>query len=143
MIVSEDASKTPINVGISAVIQPLLDHNKENRPLLLISKEVNKTPITIGILAIAQSIPAISDDTNNCAGKDLVPNSVGQVEKYPVNAQKKLDLNQSIEDPPKWKNLFVGNKLASRGMSLNFMAPIIQNDEKIVELSKLEQEKET
>ncbi|XP_060203006.1 uncharacterized protein LOC132631446 [Lycium barbarum] len=41
-----------------------------------------------------------------------------------------------------WNTLFTGTKLAKKGMSLVFILPKVQNGEKVVELSKIEIEKE-
>lgn len=42
-----------------------------------------------------------------------------------------------------WANLVAGNTFVARGMGLTYVAPMIQNGEKIVELQQAEVEKET
>lgn len=42
-----------------------------------------------------------------------------------------------------WANLVAGNTFAARGMRLTYVASMIQNGEKIVELHQAEIEKET
>ncbi|KAH0720348.1 hypothetical protein KY284_005378 [Solanum tuberosum] len=42
-----------------------------------------------------------------------------------------------------WTNLFQSNKLAAKGMKLNFVAPVMQNGEKVVKLYKEEVDLET
>ncbi|KAF3637456.1 putative protein DOWNSTREAM OF FLC-like [Capsicum annuum] len=55
-------------------------------------------------------------------------------------AQRKLDLE---EQPKKWTNFFDSNRLSANGVSLNYVAPVMKNGEKIIELNKEEIEKAT
>ncbi|KAH0685684.1 hypothetical protein KY290_017201 [Solanum tuberosum] len=49
------------------------------------------------------------------------------------NAQRKLNHPEVIPEKP-WANLFSTNRLAARGMNLNYIAPIIVEGEKVVEI---------
>ncbi|KAK4718353.1 hypothetical protein R3W88_016691 [Solanum pinnatisectum] len=49
------------------------------------------------------------------------------------NAQRKLNLLEVTPEKP-WANLFFTNRLAGRGMNLNYIAPIIVEGEKVVEI---------
>lgn len=58
-------------------------------------------------------------------------------------AQRQLDLVQASNEGKSWANLFTGNTLASKGMKLQFIAPIIKDGVKTVQLDKVEVERET
>lgn len=58
-----------------------------------------------------------------------------------AGAQRRLNLNPP-ENNKEWKNLFYENSMAARGMNLNFVSPTMKNGKKIIELNKLEFEKE-
>lgn len=48
--------------------------------------------------------------------------------------KKKLEL--SAEPKKTWANFFETNRLPAKGMGLSYLAPIIRNGEKVVELNK-------
>ncbi|KAK6786258.1 hypothetical protein RDI58_014783 [Solanum bulbocastanum] len=51
----------------------------------------------------------------------------------PHNTQRKLELNG--EDVNKsWANLFATNRLATRGMNLNYIPPVIVDGKKVMEI---------
>ncbi|XP_019235091.1 PREDICTED: uncharacterized protein LOC109215473 [Nicotiana attenuata] len=58
-------------------------------------------------------------------------------------AEAQISNKPAEEQKKEWVNLFAGNNLASRGMSLKFIAPIVKNGEKIIELDTNEIDRET
>ncbi|XP_019241918.1 PREDICTED: geranylgeranyl transferase type-2 subunit beta 1-like [Nicotiana attenuata] len=66
-----------------------------------------------------------------------VPCNQGTVEKT------KDDGKQTESRIKTWANVVVGNKLAMKGMNLQFIAPIVQNGEKMVKLEAEDVEQET
>lgn len=82
---------------------------------------------------------------------EIVRNSVEAGDDWGKN-ESKLEADKNKNEVPaviketsqkNWANLFVRNKLASKGMDLNFIAPAIKNGEVIVELCKEEVEEQT
>ncbi|XP_009767593.1 uncharacterized protein [Nicotiana sylvestris] len=61
------------------------------------------------------------------------------IEKQPITIEANAE---KVNKGKSWANLVVGNTFAARGMRLSFVAPVIQNGEKIVELQNEEIEKE-
>ncbi|OIT00302.1 persulfide dioxygenase ethe1 -like, mitochondrial [Nicotiana attenuata] len=71
----------------------------------------------------------------------IMQNSDKTEEEAPLGTQR----DKSIANPTgmkEWKNLFVGNRMAARDMNLSFVALIVKDGEKIIELNKEEIEKE-
>ncbi|XP_019263163.1 PREDICTED: uncharacterized protein LOC109240928 [Nicotiana attenuata] len=52
-------------------------------------------------------------------------------------------MEQQTTKDMKWVNLFAGNRLAARGMSLSYIPPVIKEGEKITQLNQAELEKGT
>lgn len=63
-------------------------------------------------------------------------------QETPTEEIMKLDQTDANKCVPTWANTVTGNKLASRGMKLDFIAPMIQEREIIVELNQEEIEEE-
>lgn len=53
---------------------------------------------------------------------------------------------QPTPDPPQgknWTTLFIGTKLAAKGLNLNYIAPVVKDGIKLVQLEKVEVDRET
>lgn len=103
---------------------------------LLPGKEEIVTPKSNGIEASEKSLRYMSSSrTIPTPTTETIPaQATGSV------AQRKLDLPTEGEKP-KWENLFNGNRLSARGMSISYVAPTMKNGGKMVELNKDEVEK--
>ncbi|KAF3632591.1 hypothetical protein FXO37_27379 [Capsicum annuum] len=61
-------------------------------------------------------------------------------EETSKHAQRKLDLDS--EPTKKWVNFFGSNGMSAKEMSLNYVAPVMKNGEKVIELNKQEFDKD-
>lgn len=114
--------------------------------------DITTPPATIGTITAIGSEAAKTTNVTAEATTDsrakVTPNPIeARVEsdqgKKVIGARKQLDLNAEGKGDKPWVNLFAGNRFATRGMSLSFIAPTIHNGEQIVELQLAEIEKGT
>lgn len=67
----------------------------------------------------------------------VMQNSDKTEEEAPLEAQR----DKTTDNPTgmkEWKTIFAGNRMEARGMNLSFVAPIVKDGEKIIELNKEE-----
>ncbi|XP_019256828.1 PREDICTED: uncharacterized protein LOC109235244 [Nicotiana attenuata] len=71
-------------------------------------------------------------------------NTNGTVPCTPSTVEKTKEEGKQMETQAQtWANVVVGNKLAMKGMNLQFIAPIVQNGEKMVKIEGEDVEQET
>ncbi|XP_009774607.1 uncharacterized protein [Nicotiana sylvestris] len=87
---------------------------------------------------IQQKVVQNSNNTRSKKGEGVHAEEI-RIEKQPIVIDTSAE---KVNEGKSWANLVTGNTFAARGMGLSFVAPVIQNGEKIVELQKEEIEKE-
>ncbi|KAH0730226.1 hypothetical protein KY285_001164 [Solanum tuberosum] len=80
--------------------------------------------------------PELAKKNGSGAGKTQTPvgtNGTVTQAKPSVTTQRKLELNEVTTMTP-WANLFATNRLATKGMNLNYISPVIIDGEKVVKI---------
>lgn len=78
----------------------------------------------------------------NEAKSDMTEVRIGKIAtKETIDAQRKLNM-AAKKERKSWANLFTGNRFAAKGMDLEYIAPLIQDGVKVVQLQKEEVEAE-
>lgn len=110
-----------------------MKHMEQWPPLV---KEV--TPKTNGTIMATSNMGSNSNADLRC---EIQHDSKEAEASTRDTAQRKLDMTP--EPAKKWANFFDTNRLSAKGMSLNYVAPIMKNGEKVIELNKEEVDKAT
>lgn len=83
-----------------------------------------ETPTSTSMLQRIEDVPT---------GPNLI---VGKSKGIQTEELSQLESPHAKQDYKSWSNLFTENKLAERGMELNYIAPIIMAGEKVAQLPR-------
>ncbi|XP_019239041.1 PREDICTED: uncharacterized protein LOC109219080 [Nicotiana attenuata] len=101
-------------------------------------KMIAVTPATSQASGSGSGNGKAQEQARKTSSNGTVPCNSGTVENNKNDEPREVKSNQS------WANVVAGNKLAMKGMNLQFVAPVVQNGEKIakLEVEDVEQENE-
>lgn len=114
-------------------------------PVQLIAKEHQPEPIEVDARSLGKTNPGqlAKNTSSEILEKTTGKEKVSENRENSRGANRNLVMHYLADKEKNWANIFSSNRLAAKGMSLKYVAPMIKEGEKIVQLRKEDVEKET